>query len=87
MRRTIIKRALLALAVLVTPCAALAQTSVADSIADPYRWLEDVHGDRSMTWVKAENAKTAAVLEAASRIRTSARSSRPSRHSTISRRA
>src|SRR5437868_5913612 len=30
---------------------------------DPYQWLEDVSGDRSMTWVKAENARTAKVLE------------------------
>lgn len=63
MRRTSIGRASLALAFLVTPCAAFAQMSHADSIADPYRWLEDVNGDRSMTWVKAENAKTTAVLE------------------------
>ncbi|MEP6763352.1 MAG: prolyl oligopeptidase family serine peptidase [Gemmatimonadaceae bacterium] len=31
--------------------------------ADPYRWLEDVNSTRSMTWVKAENAKTTNVLE------------------------
>lgn len=31
--------------------------------ADPYIWLEDVSGDRSMAWVKAENAKTLGVLE------------------------
>ncbi len=31
---------------------------------DKYAWLEDVAGDRSMTWVKAENARTAKVLEA-----------------------
>jgi prolyl oligopeptidase len=30
---------------------------------DKYLWLEDVSGDRSMTWVKAENAKTEAVLQ------------------------
>ena len=63
MRRATIGRALLALAVLATPCAAFAQTSSADSIADPYRWLEDWKGERVMSWVKAENAKTAAVLE------------------------
>ncbi len=32
--------------------------------ADKYAWLEDVSGDRSMDWVKAENAKTDAVLKA-----------------------
>ena len=31
---------------------------------DKYIWLEDPTGPRSMEWVKAENAKTAAVLEA-----------------------
>jgi prolyl oligopeptidase len=31
---------------------------------DKYIWLEDVSSDRSMTWVKAENARTAKVLEA-----------------------
>jgi len=30
---------------------------------DNYSWLEDIHGERQMTWVKAENARTAAVLE------------------------
>jgi prolyl oligopeptidase len=33
-------------------------------IPDNYQWLEDVHGDRSMAWVKAENERTAKVLEA-----------------------
>src|ERR1700733_7209842 len=31
---------------------------------DKYTWLEDVSGDRSITWVKTENARTAKVLEA-----------------------
>ena len=31
---------------------------------DKYTWLEDVSGARSMDWVKAENAKTDAVLKA-----------------------
>lgn len=31
---------------------------------DKYQWLEDVSGERSMTWVKAENERTAKVLEA-----------------------
>jgi prolyl oligopeptidase len=30
---------------------------------DKYTWLEDIHGEKSMDWVKAENARTAAVLE------------------------
>ena len=30
---------------------------------DPFVWLEDLSGDRAMTWVKAENAKTLGVLE------------------------
>ena len=30
---------------------------------DPYLWLEQVDSPRAMDWVRAENAKTAAVLE------------------------
>ncbi len=30
---------------------------------DQYTWLEDIHGERPMAWVNAENARTAAVLE------------------------
>ena len=31
---------------------------------DPYVWLEDVHGDKAMAWVKAENERSAQVLQA-----------------------
>src|SRR5215831_10495720 len=43
-----------------------AETSSSPSSAgavDPYLWLEDVNGTRAMSWVRAENAKTVAVLE------------------------
>ena len=30
---------------------------------DPYLWLEDVQGERALSWVSAENAKTLDVLE------------------------
>ncbi|MGA7409418.1 MAG: prolyl oligopeptidase family serine peptidase [Bryobacteraceae bacterium] len=40
----------------------VAQTSSASD--DKYIWLEDVHGERAMAWVKAENERTANVLEA-----------------------
>ena len=30
---------------------------------DKYLWLEDVHGDRSIAWVKEQNARTAGVLQ------------------------
>ena len=40
-----------------------AQAVRPDTVADPYRWLEDVGGERAMAWVKAENAKSAGVLE------------------------
>ena len=39
-----------------------AQTS-AESV-DKYQWLENVTGERSMAWVKAENERSAKVLEA-----------------------
>ncbi|MGH6993156.1 MAG: S9 family peptidase, partial [Caulobacteraceae bacterium] len=30
---------------------------------DPFAWLEDVRGARAMAWVKAQDARTAKVLE------------------------
>ncbi|MEP7156187.1 MAG: prolyl oligopeptidase family serine peptidase [Betaproteobacteria bacterium] len=39
------------------PVVALAQE-------DPYLWLEDVSGDKSISWVKEQNAKTQKLLEA-----------------------
>ncbi|MEO7964718.1 MAG: S9 family peptidase, partial [Gemmatimonadaceae bacterium] len=54
---------LLSACLLVAPTLAAAQTSRADSTADPFIWLEEAHGTRAMAWVNAENAKTSAVLE------------------------
>jgi prolyl oligopeptidase len=31
---------------------------------DPYLWLEDIHGAKALEWVKAQNAKSSAVLQA-----------------------
>ena len=42
---------------------ALAQPVRPDTVVDPYRWLEEVSSERAMNWVRAENAKTSAVLE------------------------
>jgi prolyl oligopeptidase len=39
-----------------------AQQSSAEQ-PDKYTWLEDIHGDKQIAWVKAENERTAAVLE------------------------
>jgi len=30
---------------------------------DPYLWLEDIHGEKAMDWVKEQNAKSLAVLK------------------------
>jgi prolyl oligopeptidase len=32
--------------------------------ADPYLWLEDIHGAKPLEWVKTQNAKSRAVLQA-----------------------
>ena len=32
--------------------------------ADPYLWLEDIHGAKPLEWVKGQNAKSLAVLKA-----------------------
>lgn len=37
-------------------------TSIANGDADPYAWLEDVSGERSMKWVRSENERTLAAL-------------------------
>ncbi len=36
----------------------------AAAAADPYLWLEDVHGAKALEWVKAQNVKSTAVLQA-----------------------
>ena len=41
--------------------AAVSPSSVEQS--DKYQWLEDVTGERSLTWVKMQNARSAKVLE------------------------
>ncbi|MBS0297191.1 MAG: S9 family peptidase [Proteobacteria bacterium] len=55
------KLMLAAVAALLCGGAAVAQS--APPTDDPYGWLEDIDGARSMAWVHAQNAKTAAVLE------------------------
>ena len=30
---------------------------------DPYRWLEEIHGEKALEWVRSQNARTAAILE------------------------
>jgi prolyl oligopeptidase len=37
---------------------------------DPYLWLEDIHGQRAMTWVEQENARSLAVLKGDARYET-----------------
>ncbi len=44
--------------VLVIPLSTMAQT------ADPYLWLEEVQGERALTWVRERNAETEAQLQA-----------------------
>ena len=41
-----------------------ARTHEALEHADPYLWLEDVHGEKSLEWVKAQNARATAILRA-----------------------
>ena len=50
-----------------TGCHSSAPTPVLSSSvdqADKYQWLEDVTGERSLAWVKAQNTRTTKVLEA-----------------------
>ncbi len=62
----------LSLCLLATTAAAAAPIvpSAAPGAPDPYGWLEDVHGPRSLAWVQQENGRTAARLEADPRYET-----------------
>ncbi|MBC3881034.1 S9 family peptidase [Undibacterium sp. LX40W] len=42
---------------------AAAQNTASTTKEDPYQWLEDVLGEKSLTWVKARNAETRAKLD------------------------
>jgi prolyl oligopeptidase len=53
----------LLLAGLAGPAAAQTPTPPPSDTADPYLWLEELNGTRALDWVKAENAKTLAVLQ------------------------
>ena len=49
-----------------TGCRSAATAAISPSSveqADKYQWLEDVTGERSLTWVKMQNARSANVLE------------------------
>jgi prolyl oligopeptidase len=43
---------------------ATTQTHDAREATDPYLWLEDVHGEKSMEWVRTQNARSMAILRA-----------------------
>ena len=47
----------------VTARAAIGADTGTTAAEDPFLWLEQVDGAKAMEWVRAENAKTAAVLE------------------------
>ena len=42
---------------------AVAQSGSGTEQQDKYQWLEDVSGERSMNWVRAENEKSSKVLQ------------------------
>jgi prolyl oligopeptidase len=54
------------LAAIILPAASHAR-SVSSTVAeqpDPYTWLEEVHGDRALTWVNEHNERTSKVWDA-----------------------
>jgi prolyl oligopeptidase len=70
-----VRRIVAALTILgaIAGVAAMGASSGADNVGksapeaeanDPYLWLEDIHGTRPMEWVKAQNARSTAVLQA-----------------------
>ena len=71
MRTFLTRRPACVLGMLVTIAAAIAALNTNPARAqqltteqpDKYTWLEDIHGERQLAWVKAENERTAEVLE------------------------
>jgi prolyl oligopeptidase len=51
-------------ALVVTAIAALRGATAVAADDDPFQWLEDVQGEKPLAWVKEQNAKTTALLEA-----------------------
>lgn len=50
---------------LLTACASMNPPIHTNSLStDPYLWMEEVEGDRALDWVRGENARSLAVLEA-----------------------
>src|SRR5512140_3244774 len=43
---------------------AISATAAAQTGDDPFQWLEDVQGEKALTWVRQHNAKSTALLEA-----------------------
>jgi prolyl oligopeptidase len=41
----------------------LAALGAASSDDDPFQWLEDIHGEKAMAWVREQNARTTKALE------------------------
>jgi prolyl oligopeptidase len=56
---------LMTIAAMATVMLAIPESAQQSSVEQPdkYTWLEDIHGERQLAWVKTENARTAAMLE------------------------
>ena len=46
-----------------TPVTDAPTAAATDTTADPYLWLEDMHGEKALAWVEEENARSLAVLK------------------------
>ena len=67
--RSLRRLALILVAALNLPAAVAAQSTPvqAPEPADPFLWMEDVQGDRALSWVRERNARSLGVLEGDSR--------------------
>src|SRR5215470_767397 len=50
--------------VLAAGALAIVAAAAGPSDDDPFRWLEDVEGEKALAWVREHDAKTTALLEA-----------------------
>ena len=52
------------LAVVSTLVLFIVGAAVAKEAADPFQWLEDVEGEKALTWVRGQNDRSLTVLQA-----------------------
>ena len=64
MRKSLALSSRLTAAALTLAGLAVCGATVAQTVDDPFQWLEEVQGEKALAWAREQNAKTTALLEA-----------------------